>query len=413
MLQVYKKVEKSLDNPYGVVSIQDLEELNNPFLICLSAQDAIPKSVFGVVKEGARAARVYTTDEMAARFKIDEFPVSFLGLEFAKDDTYKESYEEIVDLLIYPFLIGNGIKNVDDIKKRARKINFMTYCDGTLTYSNIEKRLKIKFQKDGYSENDIKGILSQISLVAIGTMIDTSDLEATTATFVDVNDSEIYTGRTKGYKKLLQEKQLKSMYGHLGNANNVLYIFDGSGKHLLKEYFLDDNLVKPAISSVLAKFLQNSIDNEHNNDLVSISLKEILEQLSIYGDATKSPITLMKEIDDSLSYGGAIKYTTEEALIRHELDISYRENQKVRLQLERLEKEKKKKEEALNLIIDSIKQYSSDVTFYQILVSAKMWQLPAGKDVFQEKSDKLIRHEYNQLFIEEKNNEQSESGPSL
>ena len=283
MLQVYKKVEKSLDNPYGAISIQNLEELNKPFLLCLSAHDSNPKSIFGIIKEGARAARVNTTDEMAARFKIDEFPIAFLGLKFEKDDSYKKNYEEIVDLLIYPFLVGNGTKKVEEIKKMARKINFMTYCDGTLTYSNIEKRLEAKLQNDGYSESDIKDILSQISLVAIGTMVDTSDLKATTASFVDVNDSEIYTGRSNGYKKLLHEKQLKSIYGHLGNSNNVLYIFEGSGNHSLKEYFLDNNIVKPAISSVLSKFLQNSIDNEYNNGLVSISSGETLEQLSIYG----------------------------------------------------------------------------------------------------------------------------------
>ncbi len=413
MLQVYKKVEKSLDNPYGAISIQNLEELNKPFLLCLSAQDSNPKSIFGIIKESARAARVNTTDEMAARFKIDEFPIAFLGLKFEKDDSYKKNYEEIVDLLIYPFLVGNGTKKVEEIKKMARKINFMTYCDGTLTYSNIEKRLEAKLQNDGYSESDIKDILSQISLVAIGTMVDTSDLKATTASFVDVNDSEIYTGRSNGYKKLLHEKQLKSIYGHLGNSNNVLYIFEGSGNHSLKEYFLDNNIVKPAISSVLSKFLQNSIDNEYNNGLVSISSGETLEQLSIYGDETKSPMSLLRDLDDAISYGGAIKYTPEEAIIRHELDISYAEIQKTRLQLERAEHERKKKDAALNLIIEGIKHYSSDTAFYQILVSAKMWQSPAGRDVFQEKSDKLIRQEFNQLFADELQNKQSESGPKL
>ena len=67
----------------------------------------------------------------------------------------------------------------------------------------------------------------------------------------------------------------------------------------------------------------------------------------------------------------------------------------------------------LNLIIEGIKQYSSDTSFYQILVSAKMWQSPAGRDVFQEKSDKLIRQEFNQLFADELQNKQSESGPKL
>lgn len=411
MLQVYKKVEKSIDNPYGTVSIQSLEELNKPFLLCLSAQDTHPKSIFGIIKEGARAARVNTTDEMAARFKIDEFPIAFLGLKFEKGEIYKNNYEEIVDLLIYPFLVGGT--TVEEMKKRARKINFMTYCDGTLTYLNMEKRLEEKLQNDGYSENDIKDILSQISLVAIGSMVDTRDLKATTASFVDVNDSEIYTERSNRYKKILQEKQLKSISGHLGKSNNVLYVFEGSGNHSLKEYFLDQSIVKPAISSVLSNFLQNSIDNEHSNDLVSISSREILEQLSIYGDSTKSPMSLLRDLDDALSYSGAIKYTPEEAIIRHELDISYTKIRETRMQLEKIEQERNKKATALNAIIEGIRQYSSDTAFYQILVSAKIWQSPSGRDVFQEKSDKLIREEYNQLLSDKLQNNQEDSGPKL
>lgn len=93
MLQVYKKVEKSLSNPYGVIAVQSLEDLGKPFLLCLSAQDNHNKSVFGIIKEGARAARVNTTDEMGAGFKIDDFPISFLGLKFEKDDCYKKIFE--------------------------------------------------------------------------------------------------------------------------------------------------------------------------------------------------------------------------------------------------------------------------------------------------------------------------------
>lgn len=413
MLQLYRKMEKSLDNPSGFVSIQNLEELEHPFLLCLSAQDNHMKSVLGVITEGARAARVNTTDEMAAGFKIEEFPVAFLGLKFEKDDSYKESYEEIVDSLIYPFLIGDGTRKVEDIKRLARKINFMTYCDGTLTYANIEKRLEEKLRNDGYLENDIKDILSQISLVAIATMVDISDLKATTACFVDVNDYEIYNRKTSRYKKLLQEKQTKSMYGVLQNSTNILYIFDGSGNHLLKAYFLDNNLVKPAISSVLTSFLQNSVDNEHTNDLLGISSNSVLEQLRIYGDETKDPASMLRDLDNSLSYDGAVKYTQEEAILRRELDISYKELQRTRMELEVSKEGSVKKDENLRSVVDAIREYSSETTFYQILVSANMWQAPSGRDVFQEKSDKYIRESYNQLQADEEKNKQEASNFKL
>lgn len=412
MLEVYKKIEKTMDNPYGTIKITNIDELKKPFLLCLSAQDMNPKSVFGIIKEGARAARVNTTDEVAAGFKIGEFPVDFLGLSFEKDEIYQRNYEEIVDSFIYPFLVVNGEKDVNNVKKRARKINIMTYCDGTLTYANIEKRLETKLQNDGYSESDIRDILSQIALVAIGTMVDTSDLKATTASFIDVNDIEIHSERTNGYRRLLDNKQRKSIYGRLRN-NNILYIFDGSGNHSLKEYFLDSNVAKPALSSVLSEFLQNSISNEHNNTLVGISTDNILKQLNIYGDERKSPLELLRVLDGELSYNGAIRYTGEEARLRHELDMSYVEMQKTKAKLDRVQNEKDKKESDLKSVIEGIRKYSSDTAFYQILVSAKMWQAPTGRDVFEEQSDRAIREIYNQLLGDEVENRQEGGSPKL
>ena len=40
---------------------------------------------------------------------------------------------------------------------------------------------------------------------------------------------------------------------------NILYIYEGSGNHELKEYFKDDKIVKPAISSVISFHLENFI----------------------------------------------------------------------------------------------------------------------------------------------------------
>lgn len=166
----------------------------------------------------------------------------------------------------------------------------------------------------------------------------------------------------------------------------------------MKEYFKNDNSAKPAICSVVAQFLQNSIDNEQHYSLDNISIEDALQQLSIYGDDIDNPLSLIRKLDDKLSYGGSPKYTVDEAKIRHELDISYQSVQKMRLQLETLERDKKRKDESLNLIVDGIKQYCSDTTFYQILVSSKMWQAPIGRNVFEEPSDKQVRQEYNDML---------------
>ena len=54
MIEIYKKCEKSIDNKYGIEKIDNLDELRKPFLMCLSSTED-DNSVFGLIKEGARA----------------------------------------------------------------------------------------------------------------------------------------------------------------------------------------------------------------------------------------------------------------------------------------------------------------------------------------------------------------------
>lgn len=401
MLEVYKKVEKTKDNPYGVVLIQNIEELNRPFLLCLSAQDTHPKSIFGMIKQGAKAARVNTTDEFAAGFKIDEFPIDFLGVKFLRDAAYKNNYEEITDKLIYPYLMGVEVRpSVIELKKRARRINIMTYCDGTFTYSMVEKRLISKLQYDGYSIEDIESILSQVSLTCISTMVELSNIKASTVGFIDVNDEEIATERTARYQNILQEKNKRALFGHLGRSNNLIYIFKGSGKHSLKEYFNDDTTVKVAISAILGSFLESSVENEKSKELIPLYMRDIVKLLKYFGDENKKPADLLNTLDSILSYDNAPKYTREEAKLRQELNASYMDYNNLRIKQKSIENQRNNLLKKIDALIKGIRTYSSETTMRQILCSARMLQSKAGEDPLQERSDKKIREEYEKLLID-------------
>lgn len=401
MLEVYKRVEKTKDNPYGAVLVQNINQLDKPFLLCLSAQNTHPKSIFGIIKQGARAARVNTTDEFAAGFKIDEFPIDFLGVKFLRDASYQNNYEEITDRLIYPYLMGASQRpSVIELEKRARRINIMAYCDGTLTYSMVEKRLISKLRYDGYSIEDIESILSQISLTCISTMVDLSNIKASTIGFIDVNDEEIENEKTPRYQNILQERKRRNLFGHLRNSNNLVYIFKGSGKHSLKEYFKDDTTVKVAISATLGYFLENSVENESSKELVPLYMREAIKLLKYFGDERKNTDDLLNTLDSILSYNKAPKYTREEAKLRQELNEAYMDYNNLKSKQESAENLRKKLFKNIDALMKGIKTYSSETTMKQILCSAGMYQSPAGVDIFQEKSDKQIREEYEQLLID-------------
>ena len=200
MISIYKKCEKSIENPYGII---ELKELERPFLMCISAQGQMDKSVFGIIKEGARAARVRTSDEYAAGYKIDEMPVDFLGIKYTSETLKDKKNNELVNDFLLPFLLKDN--DINNIKKRARMMNFFTYCNGTQIYATFEKRLKDKLIENGISEKDVNDILSQIGVISIASEVDTTKIMANTILFKDANDGEVMDQTSRIALKRIEE----------------------------------------------------------------------------------------------------------------------------------------------------------------------------------------------------------------
>ena len=398
MIHLYKKVEKTRENPFGVIEITKPEELTKPFLLCISAQDSVDKSVYGIIKEGAQAARVYTTEEDALGYKIDEFPIDFLGIDYKKEKEEDEKYKELVDQYIFPIIISNGGRNIDIAIRNARKINVMTYCDGTKVFVEMEKYLKQRLSSMGYSEEDIKRIVSNISLVAIGTMVDTSELDSTTVRFIDINDDEIMDENTDRYHEVLDEKEYNSYFEKKNNSTT--FFFRGTGEHRLKEYLEGESSVKPVLCSIVAYFLQKSYKNTLEPG-VTISPEEVVGEMDKYSSDLFKPEKMLELVESRISYGDAPKYTESELKLRKDLDISLRELAITKSELERKTKEKDVFESKVRGLVEQIRECSSETTFYQIMGNLKMWNTPAGFNSDQP-TDKEIRAAYEEMIKQEK-----------
>lgn len=390
MITIYNKIDKSREDTTGYEVVPSFDSVERPFLMCLSAQNNYSKSIYGMMREGAQAARLLTSQGVGGRFKANDFPIDILGVRFKRDDKYHQEYTELADRFIYPFLFRRG-RDVEQIKKQARKMNFITYCDGAITYKEIEDRLEVLLKRDGYSETDIHDILSNVSLVALETNVETGSLHATSVAFVDVNDDEIESSKSDSYKELLQSQPYSSMFAPLGQTNGILYIYDGRGFHNVKEFFRDGNIAKPAVSSVVSLFLENSLKNEHCDEVVPIEIADVLNQLSVYADESVSPKELLDKLDKELSYDGAPRYTEGEAKLRMELDDVYKTLTKTNSSFIRTLKEKEGQETRLKSVIRGIHEFSSDVTFEQILTYAHMWQSIDEQDLLSIPSDKQVR----------------------
>ena len=48
MFKIYKKCEKSVDNPYGILEISNINEITKPFLLCIAPRINEYNSTFGI-----------------------------------------------------------------------------------------------------------------------------------------------------------------------------------------------------------------------------------------------------------------------------------------------------------------------------------------------------------------------------
>ena len=390
MITVYKKVEKSKEIPTGFIETK-VEDCDKPFLFCISAQHQVPKSIFGIIRAGAQAARVFTTQENAAGFKVDHMPVSFLGLRFKPDDDYSKSGVELVDKFIYPYLTRDGL-DIEVLKSRARMMNFLTYCDGTFTYRQIESRLQEKLLEDGLTESEVDEILSEVKLVAIGTMVETLDLKCQSVKVVDVNDEEIATNTTSKVKAKLDENNDEALIAASRKRPNAGFcLYKGTGNHNLKEYYRNGVLVKAGLAYIVSQFIESSIKGKPFRSV------EIMPKLSYYCDHTREHEALMHELDESIDYGDVPRYSEEEAILRHQMDELCTELAQTRSSLERTSESVSRLQESNSQIIDGIRKYSSEMTFYQIMCGAGLWQAPTGVNPYEHPSDRDVRAQAEQV----------------
>ncbi len=392
MIKIYKKCEKTMDNPTGAVELTNLKSYDKPFLLCISPQELIDKSVFGIIKEGARAARVRTSDEFAGGFKIDEMPVDFLGI---KNDLKDKNNFDLVDDFLYPYL-----KKGTDIKLQARKINVFAYCNGTYVYVEIENKLKNKLLNAGYSAENVKEILSQISVISVASEVDLSNTYATSILFKDVNDTEVFDKVSKVTTKKMNELARNTYAGYIDKEyKHAIFTFNGTGEHDLKEYFKEENFVKSSLCAVVSFVLNNSVQNTNSYKLMPINGRMLLQYAMRYNNEFEDMNALLNKLDQEITYNVAPKYTKEEEKYLKELEKIYLRLAKAEILLQTKEIELEKESKDKRLLISEIKDKCSDIAFNQIVVNNGFWNNTKDNiDYNSMKTDRMIREEYEKSY---------------
>lgn len=309
MITLHKRIEKNKKKLRGIeVLYPEDNPLLQPTMLCLSAQTMYPKSIYGIVREGMRAARLRTSQGIGAKYALDNFPINFVGATY--DNQGNSFGESIAEEYFKPLISENGAKlDLKQAKKNMRNITIMTYCDGTLVYYDLEAKLVNIMESLGYTEKEIKAILAELAVIAVLTMHDTANSLATTFQLVDVNDAEIFERATPSLIESLDRQLTNHDFLSIGKHNG-LYYFKGKGEHSIKSFFHDDYLPQSVFAAIVSQCLTRSIDKHHEFSFENMSemIKSILNHYSVGYTAEE----IMKDLDDMIDYPGARKLTSFE-----------------------------------------------------------------------------------------------------
>jgi hypothetical protein len=314
-------------------------------------------------------------------------PIDFLGVRFGTSNGAKE----LVDGFLFPYMITNGV-DLESIKKETAKMNFLTYCDGTLKYEEIEKLLIGKLQGLNFNMEQIDSILSMITLVAVSTDRNVDKFVCTSVKIKDINDGEVL--EESEINKLAPNENFTYSVSP-SNPDSILYLYRGNGEHSVKAHLSDDSIAKPVLCALIIAAIKKAEKGE------TLTSEELLDLMEAYAkdDITDSK-KIMNEIDKKLSYEGVRKYDKSTLELRKKLDdtIKVLASRETSLEYEKMASRQLK---AQNLKLQQgIEEYCSKNTKYKILKTIG-WQFS------EEELKKIDSAPSDKEFVEAHLNEES------
>lgn len=310
MYKLYKKVEKSDENGYGIIPIDEENPFEKPSFLSLLALNFRLRDTNGSISRILELAGV-RTPEGEERISVDEIPINFLGLSyddkenefgkyscFSSDDSTRkidDKTRQFVIRYLLPLLIENGQKkNIDECRKNMRNINIMCYCDALFMVSSMNKVLVEEMTNLGFSQEEISDILSQVCIFPIGAEYYPmksclTNMRFTTICILDMSDSF-------GQR---DEEELRTIFGDYKeglfsaqteleipkdqiNLDSRMIVVNDDGRHDLPSFIKKGIAFPSIIIKTINTILNNSVTNNNGQEFVPLSvvINQDLPQIS-------------------------------------------------------------------------------------------------------------------------------------
>lgn len=383
MITLYKKVNKTKENLYGFDALnKDDIPLLKPTMICLSAQASYSKSIFGIVREGMRAARLRTSQGVAGKYALNDFPINFVGVHY----DYKGNGlgNDLAQDYFLPLISQNGQKiNIKQAKQNMHNLTIMTYCDGILEYFALEETLTNLMQEIGYTSLEIKEILQELTIIGVLTMRDMANCLATSFQIVDVNDNEIFDEATPSLIESLQKQETNHDFIKTSD-NSGIYYFNGNGEHSIKSLFKDNYLPHALIVAIVSQSLTRSIDKRH--EFSFDNMQEMIASIINHYQVGYTPNEILKDLDEQIYYPGSRKLSNFECEYLDIIDELSKKTKNYENDIKILKSHKARLEECYQRLESATKSTVSEMEYMLILQKT-------GYQFSQEDLDKITNYE--------------------
>ena len=383
MWELYKKVQKTIENPRGARKIEDNE---NPFIepsmLCISAQNTRAKSVFGITKTAMRMGRIRVSGDDGAKINMSTVPVNFLSIKQSNGRHSEiEADKEFVQKYFKPLIESDGKKiDIKLAKKNLRNINIMGYCNGLERVNSYIELLRNEAIELGYTSEEIDELISQIAVISISTVIDINQNKATCFDVFDLNDEEHQGANPNNITVEAVQSTIDSdikEHMHVNSPTKATYTFLGDGVHDLKKYLNNGKALPVIISRVTANCLENSIQNRNSKELVPLNMDVMLYGCDkIMENACNGiePSVQMKELDNNIQYEGAKRYTDSELKLIQENEEILHMYMSTKEDLRSVSVRLDNTQDKMDNILETAKEICSERNYLELL-SKSGWQL--------------------------------------
>ena len=335
MIELYELKEKTCANPHGSnkITFGANPFMQGPVLLCIGNDPTSRNDAKNTTRYFANVLRLRTPEAINASISMENFPINLVSYNSVKpNDNKDQEIEAFVTQYLSPLVETNLFrKSPMEAMKNIRNVNIVTFGKGVDEANKIEEKLKERLQRVGYTQDEIKDILSQVFAVFIGAPRIRLDEQFTSVAFSELEDSEIDRSFENPAYFTAFRDQLKYNNLHEGirgfSPNFIEYSrWNEGANHTLEDYYSKGKSFPAIISSVIYEGLNNSVRNRGASEaLLPLTLEQVIADVGTYIGHAQQGLnieSIMAKLDKRIAYPGMIILTKGEIALRYQLDLA-------------------------------------------------------------------------------------------